>query len=219
MSQEVANSLWALSELGWCRPDAPAVPAVAALHAAAQQRAADMNSQDVSNTLLALARLRNPVGDALQAALLLAIERVVAAVDGVATAQHVANTLWSLSQLRWQRAATVSEALLASGPACGGQHDCGGRGELAALAGDAAVAASRGGGRGAGSLRTRAAAADELSARLKCAVGADLVRGVGLWKCELDDGAFFLRASQLESTFVVEDHWQVRTTILWPARV
>ena len=31
---------------------------------------------------------------------------------GSQTAQHVANTLWSLSQLRWQRAATVSEALL-----------------------------------------------------------------------------------------------------------
>ena len=31
---------------------------------------------------------------------------------GCATRTAVANTLWSLSQLRWQRAATVSEALL-----------------------------------------------------------------------------------------------------------
>ena len=112
IAQDVANNLWALSELGWCRPDAPAVPAVAALHAAAQQRAADMNSQGVSNTLLALARLRNPVSDALQATLLLAIERIIAVGNEVATSQHVANTLWSLSQLRWQRAAKVSEALL-----------------------------------------------------------------------------------------------------------
>ena len=90
-AQDVANSLWALSELGWYCRTAQAVPAVAALHAAAQRCASVMNPQGVSNTLLALARLGHAVDGALQDALLRAVERHAAGPGGM-NEQDVANT-------------------------------------------------------------------------------------------------------------------------------
>ena len=193
------------------------MPAVAALHAAAQQRAADMNPQGVSNTLLALARLRSPVDAALQAALLLAIKRRIAAVDACANTQHVANTLWSLSQLQWQRAATVSEALLGAAQRVAGsfsaQEMASSLLSLAALQwplhASAAEALARSASRWLSQMNSQQVA-NVLWAQAWFAISK-------AGTLQLEDFALFARAAELACKLTTEERSQVRTAIWWPA--
>ena len=216
-AQEVANCLWALSKLSWCRPGAPAVPAVAALHAAARGCAADMTSQGVSNTLLALARLRSPVGDALQATLLLAIERNIAIGNEVAASQHVANTLWSLSQLRWQRAATVSEALLGAAQRTAGslsaEEVATSLLSLAALQWPLHASVAK------ALVRTAHERLPQMSSQYVANVlwaqawfAVSKTRGL-----QLDKAALLSRAAELASKLTSEERSQVQTAFCWPA--